>query len=71
MLLFAVLSTSVIEKAIRSFRGDNCGSLTRRTFSRSSIVNRRSWANASDTQASKVMADKARKRFINILSDFA
>src|SRR5258708_30353950 len=57
-------------KATRSLFGDNCGSETRRTFSRSSMVNRRSWANANDAQASKLMTDTAKKRFINDLSGF-
>src|SRR5438552_804267 len=57
-------------KATRSLFGDNCGSDTRRTFSRSSMVNRRSCANANDAHASKLMTDTTKKRFINDLSGF-
>src|SRR2546425_13262920 len=58
---------SVTVNATRSPFGEACGSLTRRTFSKSSIVKRRSCASATDTRANKPINQTKKKRFMSYL----
>src|SRR5215475_5331502 len=60
---------SVMVNATRSPLGDTWGSETRRTFSRSSIVNLRSWAKPKTASASKDN-ETAKNRFIEPLELF-